>query len=501
MSPIKFHNKTENKPRLTVDDVNVVPPKKLKPAIGGTVVGNFMEWYDFGIYGYLTVTMTAVFTQGLPTEWQLLAVMFGFAVSYLVRPLGGFVLGPLGDKIGRQKVLYVTMAMMAIATALIGLLPTAASIGGWALILLYVLKLFQGFSTGGEYAGATTYVSEFSPDRRRGYYSSFLDLGSYTGFAAGATVVAVTTWVTTHFWGPTAMEDFGWRIPFLTAIPLGIIAVYVRTRIPETPAFENQGEDADGQPGNPEDPYSRLSLLGVVRHHWRPLLIAIAIAAAANTAGYALTSYMPVYLETHIGMHSASAAMVTVPVLIVMALCLPAVGKISDRVGRKPVYWFAVVFTLVMMVPAFMIMNTGTLWGVVIALCIVAVSTGTYVSLSASAIPAMFPTASRFSGMGISYNLAVSLFGGTTPLITQFLLQRTGLDIIPALYIMAFSAVAAIALLFMPETAKRPLPGSFPTVETKQEAKEIVANQDRDPLIVIEQMPFPENRVLEPARV
>lgn len=501
MSPIKFHNKTENKPRLTVDDVNVVPPKKLKPAIGGTVVGNFMEWYDFGIYGYLTVTMTAVFTQGLPTEWQLLAVMFGFAVSYLVRPLGGIVLGPLGDKIGRQKVLYVTMAMMAIATALIGLLPTAASIGGWALILLYALKLFQGFSTGGEYAGATTYVSEFSPDRRRGYYSSFLDLGSYTGFAAGATVVAVTTWVTTHFWGPTAMEDFGWRIPFLTAIPLGIIAVYLRTRIPETPAFENQGEDADVQAENPEDPYSRLGLLGVVRHHWRPLLIAIAIAAAANTAGYALTSYMPVYLETHIGMHSASAAMVTVPVLIVMALCLPVVGRISDRVGRKPVYWFAVVFTLVMMVPAFMIMNTGTLWGVVIALCIVAVSTGTYVSLSASAIPAMFPTASRFSRMGISYNLAVSLFGGTTPLITQFLLQRTGLDIVPALYIMAFSAVAAIALLFMPETAKRPLPGSFPTVETQQEAKEIVANQDRDPLIVIEQMPFPENRVPEPARV
>src|SRR5699024_6671187 len=200
-------------------------------------------------------------------------------------------------------------------------------------------------------------------------------------------------------------------------------------------------------------------------------------------------------------MHSASAAMVTVPVLIVMVLCLPVVGRISDRVGRKPVYWFAVVFTLVMMVPAFMIMNTGTLWGVVIALCIVAVSTGTYVSLSASAIPAMFPTASRFSGMGISYNLAVSLFGGTTPLITQFLLQRTGLDIVPALYIMAFSAVAAIALLFMPETAKRPLLGSFPTVETKQEAKEIVANQDRDPLIVIEQMPFPENRVPEPARV
>lgn len=166
MSPIRSKKKIKNEPRLTVDDVNVVPPKKIRPAIKGTVVGNFMEWYDFGIYGYLTVTMTAVFTQGLPQEWQLLAVMFGFAVSYLVRPLGGLVLGPLGDKVGRQKVLYVTMAMMAVSTALIGLLPTAASIGAWALVLLYLLKMVQGFSTGGEYAGATTYVAEFAPDRR-----------------------------------------------------------------------------------------------------------------------------------------------------------------------------------------------------------------------------------------------------------------------------------------------------------------------------------------------
>lgn len=494
MSPLKFRN-NKNQPRLTVDDVNVVPPEKLRPAINGTVVGNFMEWYDFGIYGYLTVTMTAVFTQGLPQQWQLLAVMFGFAVSYLVRPLGGIVLGPLGDKIGRQKVLYVTMAMMAIATALIGLLPTAAAIGGWALVLLYILKLFQGFSTGGEYAGATTYVSEFSPDRRRGYYSSFLDLGSYTGFAAGAAVVAITTWVTTHFWGPTAMTDFGWRIPFLTAIPLGIIAVYLRTRLPETPVFENQVEEDEALATDPDDPYARLGLFGVVRHHWRPLLIAMAIAAAANTAGYALTSYMPVYLETQIGMHSASAAMITVPVLIIMALCMPLVGRISDRVGRKPVYAFAMLFTLVMMVPAFLIMNIGTVWSVLIALSLVAVSTGIYVSLSASAIPALFPTASRFSGMGISYNLAVSLFGGTTPLITQFLLQKTGLDIVPALYIMAFSAVAAIALYFMPETANRPLPGSFPTVETEAEAEEIVASQDEDPKVIIEQMPFPEERI------
>src|SRR5690606_33819185 len=145
--------------------------------------GNFMEWFDFGIYGYLAVTMTAVFTEGLPREAGLLVTLLGFAVSFLVRPLGGMVLGPLGDRIGRQKVLFFTMAIMAVATALIGVLPTAAQIGLWAIVPLYLLKMIQGFSTGGEYAGATTYVAEFSSDRHRGFWASLLDLGSYIGFA------------------------------------------------------------------------------------------------------------------------------------------------------------------------------------------------------------------------------------------------------------------------------------------------------------------------------
>src|SRR5690606_21257363 len=161
-----------NEPRrLRVGDVLVVKRSRIRSAISGTVVGNFMEWFDFGIYGYLAVTMTAVFTEGLPREAGLLVTLFGFAVSFLVRPLGGIVLGPIGDKIGRQKVLFLTMTMMAISTSLIGILPTAAQIGLWAIIPLYLLKMIQGFSTGGEYAGATTYVAEFSPDRRRGFWA------------------------------------------------------------------------------------------------------------------------------------------------------------------------------------------------------------------------------------------------------------------------------------------------------------------------------------------
>ncbi len=481
-------------PRLEVDDVIVVDKKRVRTAIGGTVVGNFMEWFDFGIYGYLAVTLAVVFTSDLPEPWGLLVTLLGFAISFLVRPFGGFVLGPLGDRIGRQKVLFLTMAMMAAATALIGLLPTSSAIGLWAIVPLYLLKMVQGFSTGGEYAGATTYVSEFSPDRSRGFWSSWLDVGSYVGFAAGASAVALTTVVTTAISGDDAMVEYGWRIPFLLAIPLGIVAIYFRLRIPETPSFEQTHAAEAAQQSNSDDPMARQGLAGIVRHHWRALLIGIALVAATNTAGYALTSYMPTYLETEVGISNLGAAVATVPVLIVMSAALPFIGKLSDRIGRKPVYAIAAGSALLLLVPAFLIMQIGELWAVVVALFLAAVPVAFYVAISASALPALFPTASRFGAMAVAYNIAVSLFGGTTPLFSQALIEWTGNTLMPAFYIMFFAALGLIALMSMRESARRPLLGSVPAVETPAEAEAVVARQDDDPLIDTSTMPLEVRR-------
>ncbi|WP_040166203.1 MFS transporter [Microbacterium gorillae] len=476
--------------RLTADDVLIVQPKNLRTAISGTVVGNFMEWFDFGIYGYLAVTLTTVFIGADAGPVGLLLTLLGFAISFLVRPIGGLILGPLGDRIGRQRVLFLTMAMMAAATALIGLLPTSAAIGVWAIVPLYVLKMVQGFSTGGEYAGATTYVSEFSPDSKRGFWSSFLDVGSYIGFAAGATAVALTTWITQAVSGSGAMVDYGWRIPFLLAIPLGIVAIWFRMRIPETPAYE--AEQREGVPELPQtDPLARHGIIGIIKYHWREILIGIALVSATNTAGYALTSYMPTYLETEVGVSNLMAAIATVPVLVVMSACLPFIGRLSDRIGRKPVYAIAVISTIVLMIPAFAIMQIGTEWAVMVALVMVAVPVAFYVAISASALPALFPTASRFGAMAIAYNVAVSLFGGTTPLFSQWLIDLTGNTFMPAFYIMFFAAIAGIALLSMKETAKRPLLGSVPSVETRAEAQELEQTQDENPFVDTSTMPLP----------
>ncbi|WP_295013029.1 MFS transporter [uncultured Microbacterium sp.] len=475
--------------RMRVDDVIVVKKSRLRTAITGTVVGNFMEWFDFGVYGYLAVTLSAVFTGSLPGGLGLLVTLLGFAISFLVRPIGGLVLGPLGDRIGRQKVLFLTMTMMAIATALIGVLPTSASIGLWAIIPLYFLKMVQGFSTGGEYAGATTYVSEFSPDRSRGYWSSFLDVGSYVGFAAGATVVGLTTWITQSVAGEDAMVEFGWRIPFLIAIPLGVVAIWFRAKIPETPAYEAE-QTSEATPTDADDPYARHGLVGILRHHWREVLIGVALVAATQTAGYALTSYMPTYLETEVGVSNVMAAIATVPVLLIMSAFLPVIGKLSDRIGRKPVYAIAVAATMVLMVPAFAVMQIGQEWAVLVALAMVAIPVAFFAAISASALPALFPTASRFGAMALAFNVSVSLFGGTTPLFSQALIQLTGNTYMPAFYIMFFAALGGVALLTMRETAKRPLLGSFPTVETEQEAKALVAHQDENPYLDTRTMPL-----------
>ena len=317
--------KLRPKRRLKESDVNVVDKPMLSKALGGTIVGNTMEWYDVGVFGYLITTMGPVFLPEADKSVQTLFLLGTFAATFLARPLGGVVFGWLGDKVGRQKVLATTLMLMAASTFAVGLLPGYAQIGIWAAALLVILKLIQGFSTGGEYAGATTFVSEYAPDKRRGYFASFLDMGSYIGFALGAALVSVLQLTI----GQSAMEDWGWRLPFLIAGPLGVIAVYFRSKIEESPQFQAtlDAQEALAKDAASQDAAVAKGPVGIIKAYWRQIILAMILAAAANTVGYALTSYMPTYLTESKGYDPVHGTLLTIPVLVDHGSLHPADGQ------------------------------------------------------------------------------------------------------------------------------------------------------------------------------
>jgi MHS family proline/betaine transporter-like MFS transporter len=288
------------------------------------------------------------------------------------------------------------------------------------------------------------------------------------------------------------MEEWGWRIPFLIAGPLGLVAIYFRLKIGESPAFQatlDAQKEAQKNPigataDTPKGP------IAIFKAYWRNIIIAMILVAAANTVGYALTSYMPTYLTENKGYDELHGTALTIPILVVMALCIPLAGRLSDRIGRRPVLGIGATSTVVLSYPAFLLIGIGDVWSTLLGLALIAFPVTFYVSNLASALPALFPTASRYGAMGISYNFAVAIFGGTTPFIIAALIVGTGNDLMPAFYLMATSFIGAIAIFFLRESANRPLPGSMPSVNSEEEAHELVKTQDDNPLLDTDEMPF-----------
>jgi MHS family proline/betaine transporter-like MFS transporter len=476
-SPLRSHISSMEREPLssTTDDATAVDPALLKRAVRGSVVGTIMEWYDVGVFGYLIVTMGPVFLPESDRAVQTLFLLGTFAATFIARPLGGIFYGWLGDRIGRQKVLAATLTLISASTFLIGVLPGYAMIGIWAAILLVVLKVLQGFSAGGEYAGVTTFVGEYSPDSRRGFYSSFMPLGSYAGFALGAATVAIIQTVL----GEQAMVEYGWRIPFLVAGPLALIALWFRYRVEESPAFKAVLL-AQEEKSKATHQRHQASFGNTIRKYWKLIAAAIVVVAAENIAAYALTSYMPTYLTLSLGYNAIESTWLTVPILVATALAMPLFGHISDKIGQLTMMRIAACLSIVVAVPAFVLLGSSSAWTTILGLTLIALPAILFGAAIPAAIPGQFPTVMRFLCMGITYNVAVAAFGGTSPLVMDSLINMTGNTLVPAYYIMASGAAALIALIILNETAKRPLIGSAPNV-TKEEANRRRTEQGDQP--------------------
>jgi MFS transporter, MHS family, proline/betaine transporter len=459
---------------LRLEDVRVVNKTALRRAVTGTVVGNVIEWYEFGVFGYLITTMGPVFLPESDPTVQTLYLFGTFAVTFLARPLGGVFFGWLGDKIGRRRTLTITLLVMAAATFATGLLPGYETWGIWAAVCLMLLKLVQGFSASGEYTGGATFISEYAPDRRRGFYTGFMG-SSYLGFAFGAGFVSILQLSL----GPAAMEQYGWRIPFLVAGPLAAIGLYFRYRIEESPTFAAvlRAQETESTAVRTKGVFE------VVRSHRRLIIAVIGISAAGNVIAYTLTSFTPTYLTTSLGFDSAHGTLVTFPLFVVAAIGTWAFAALSDRIGRKPILYAGAATALVLPVPAFLLMRLEQPWSALVGTALIALPAMMFSSSFAATLPAQFPTASRASALGLSYNVGNAAFGGTAPFAITALIGATGDSMIPAYYLMAAAVIGGISVLFLKETAGRPLHGSLPNVASAEEARDLVKNQHTDPLI------------------
>nr|WP_203596985.1 MFS transporter [Actinomadura bangladeshensis] len=415
-------------------------------AVIASAIGNCVEWFDFGVFsaGIMTAIIgTVFFPEGAAGSASLRSFAL-IAAAFLARPFGGLFFGPMGDKLGRKRVLAVTIIMMSSSTFVIGILPGYNTIGIAAPLLLLAVRLVQGFSTGGEYGGAATMIAEYAPTHRRGFFGSFLELGTLTGYILGAGLVLVMDLSLST----SAMNDWGWRIPFLLALPLGFVGLYVRTRIEDTPTFQEL-EKAGKKAHSP--------LKETLQHHWRVIVMLIGIVFMLNVADYTLLTFMPSYLVDFLHKNDTTAQLITIIIEALMILVIVPIGSLSDRIGRKPLLITAAVGYIFLSWPAFALMQTNNMIGVGLGYAIVGGLLVLILAVIAATFPAMFPTQVRYGAFAIGYNISTSLFGGTAAVLVGSLIDVTGSNYIPAYYLMLAALVALYPIIKIPETAGVPI--------------------------------------------
>ena len=406
-----------------------------KRALIAGSIGNFIEWYEFAVYGFLaTVIAKNFFTlTGESAITSLILTYAAFAVAFFFRPLGAVVFGRMGDRIGRKPTLIIVLVLMTLATAAIGLVPVYASIGVAAPLLITLLRILQGLFAGGEYGGAVSLMTEFAPKGKRGLYGAWQSLTVALGLLAGAGVVALLS----ALLSTEALHDWGWRIPFFIAIPLGGVALWLRVNMEETPSFVRQQTQS-----TPPQAAGFASTL-------KAIITGIGRLMVWSAAGYTYLVIMPTYLQSALHTGFNQALLIAVISNAGFALTIIPSGMLSDRIGRRAVMVTAAVMLLILALPLLKILQAESS-SLLVKACVVFIAGG-LVGMLAGPGPAMlaemFPTRVRYTGLGLAYSLSNAIFSGCAGLIITGLIKQTGNLDIPAYYVMATAVVSVIALM------------------------------------------------------
>lgn len=399
-------------------------------------LGNILEWYDFTVYAYLAAIVAKLFFPAVDETASLLSSFAVFGVGFLARPLGGFVLGPIGDAKGRKFVLLLTMMLMAMASLVIGLCPSHASIGIAAPIILVLARLVQGFSAGGEFGSAAVFLVEWASPGRRGLAGSSIQLGTFGGALLGSGIVALISSTIT----PEALEDWGWRVPFIFGGILGIVAMYARRHVHETPVFRKvQVMSSPAVSGN-----------GVTK----AVIQTIGIIVLCTVSAYATFVYMPTFTQKFGGLTRPEALWANTIGLVIAVVLIPVAGALSDRIGRRPTMGLSAAGFVLLSVPLFHLLSSGRTFTIVVEVqAIFAVLAALSCAPVPAAISESFATESRTTGVTIASAIAATIFGGFAPFMLTFLIDQTANPIAAAFYVVFAGIVTGVTLLTMRETA------------------------------------------------
>ncbi len=430
--------------RLRANDGAGVSSATRRRVVIASFIGNFVEWFDYAVYGYLATTIAVVFFPSGNDQAALLATFALFAISFVVRPIGGFFWGHLGDKIGRKNALASSILIMSGATFTIGLLPSYATVGLLAPGLLLLVRIVQGFSAAGEYAGSSAFLVEYAPPRRRGLYAAVVPASTAAGLLLGSLIAALLSSLLSE----TELNTWGWRLPFLLAAPMGLIGRYIRSKLEDTPEFIALSEKDDA---------IKAPTRTLLSSYWRVGLIASG-AVVLNAVGfYVILSYMPTYLSEEIGVGKTESYVATTIALVTYIAFIFCTGMLSDRFGRRTVLISASVLFLCLTVPAFVVLDTSS-FAVILAVQIVL---GAMLTMNDGTLPSflaeLFPTQVRYSGFAVSFNLTNAVFGGTAPFVATLLINITGSKLAPAWYLSAAAIVSLVAVWLAKETAHKAL--------------------------------------------
>ena len=423
-----------------------VDRKTLRRVTVAASAGMFVEFFDYGIYGFFASTIALIFFPSADPTTGLLLAFAVFGLTFFVRPVGGVVCGYMGDRIGRQRTLVFIMLLISVSTALIGLLPSYATLGIFAPILLLVLRLVQGFATGGESAGAMSFVAEYAPQGERGKLVAFTQLSSYCSLLL-ATLIG--TFLAQNL-SADALQSWGWRIPFLLALPLGLVGFYIRSKLEDSPKFEALRR-SDSRSSNP-----LREVLASSRHR-RAVLLAIAIPVLNGSGYYVLFTYMPTYLHSTLNFSVAAGLAVTSCALVVVIAAIPLAGMLSDRIGRRPTMIGSAIAVAVIGLPCYWLMTRGSVGLAILGAAVLGLLFAGHTGVVHTVLVELFPTRLRYTAYALGYNIGTAIFGGAAPLVITYLLKVTADPSIPAYYVVITGVVTAIAMWTTRETAHDPL--------------------------------------------